>query len=67
VSISRHATYDVLGATVPLVITVATVPLYLALQGAERFGIINMPDVIRNRLGVRAQWLPRARSSWRTR
>jgi O-antigen/teichoic acid export membrane protein len=40
VSISRHATYNVLGAVVPLAITVATVPLYLALVGAERFGVL---------------------------
>lgn len=39
-SISRHATYNVLGAIVPLVITVATVPLYLALVGTERYGVL---------------------------
>lgn len=39
-SISRHATYNVLGAMVPLAITVVTVPLYLALVGTERYGVL---------------------------
>jgi O-antigen/teichoic acid export membrane protein len=40
VSISKHATYNVLGALVPLAITVATVPLYLALVGTDRYGVL---------------------------
>ncbi|MFL6846184.1 MAG: flippase [Allosphingosinicella sp.] len=39
-SISRHATYNVMGAVIPLAVTVATVPLYLALVGTDRYGVL---------------------------
>lgn len=39
-SISRHATYNLLGAGVPLVIILATVPLYLSVVGTERYGVL---------------------------
>lgn len=39
-SIGKHTLANVTGAAVPLLITFATVPLYLRLIGAERYGVL---------------------------
>ncbi len=70
-SISRHATYNVMGSAVPLAVTVAASPLYLALVGTERFGILALCwavlgyagflEALRARLGAGAAWRPTLR------
>lgn len=39
-SLSRNATYNAIGATLPSVLTLVTVPLYLHLVGVERYGVL---------------------------
>jgi O-antigen/teichoic acid export membrane protein len=39
-SISRNATYNVMGAALPSLLTLVTVPLYLHVVGVERYGIL---------------------------
>ncbi|MFN3943472.1 MAG: oligosaccharide flippase family protein [Allosphingosinicella sp.] len=41
-SISRHTTYNMLGALAPLVVTLLTVPLYLEVVGVERYGALTL-------------------------
>lgn len=41
-SISRHTTYNLLGALLPLGIALATVPLYLRIVGPERYGLLSI-------------------------
>jgi len=42
VSIARHTAYNVVGALVPLVVSLITVPLYLKVIGIERYGILSI-------------------------
>lgn len=39
-SISRHTTYNVIGAGLPIVLALATVPIYLKLIGSDRYGVL---------------------------
>ena len=41
-SVSRHTTYNLLGALLPLGIALATIPLYLRIVGAERYGLLSI-------------------------
>lgn len=41
-SVSRHTAYNLLGALLPLGIALATVPLYLKIVGAERYGLLSI-------------------------
>jgi O-antigen/teichoic acid export membrane protein len=41
-SVSRHTTYNLLGALLPLGIALATVPLYLRIVGPERYGLLSV-------------------------
>lgn len=45
-SISRNAAYNAVGATLPSVLTLVTVPLYLSVVGVERYGILALCWVI---------------------
>lgn len=51
-SVSRNAMYNVLGAAVPSVLTLVTVPLYLAVIGVERFGVLTLCWAIIGYAGV---------------
>jgi O-antigen/teichoic acid export membrane protein len=39
-SISKHATYNLVGAALPSLLTLITVPLYLNVVGVERYGLL---------------------------
>ena len=41
-SIARHTAYNVVGALVPLVVSLITVPLYLKVISIERYGILSI-------------------------
>jgi O-antigen/teichoic acid export membrane protein len=41
-SISKHTTYNVAGAVLPIGVTLITVPLYLEVVGVERYGILSI-------------------------
>ncbi len=41
-SISRNAAYNFVGAALPSVLTLVTVPLYLDLVGVERYGVLTL-------------------------
>jgi O-antigen/teichoic acid export membrane protein len=40
VSVSRHATYNLVGAVLPILLALVTVPIYLKLVGADRYGVL---------------------------
>jgi len=41
-SVSKHTTYNLLGALMPVGIALATVPLYLRIVGPERYGLLSI-------------------------
>lgn len=41
-STARHTTYNVIGALVPVLISLITIPLYLRIVGLERYGVLNL-------------------------
>lgn len=39
-SVSRHATYNLIGAVLPILLALITVPIYLKLVGPDRYGVL---------------------------
>jgi O-antigen/teichoic acid export membrane protein len=40
VSVSRHATYNLIGSVLPILLALITVPIYLKLVGTDRYGVL---------------------------
>ncbi|MGW8281550.1 oligosaccharide flippase family protein (plasmid) [Sphingomonas aurantiaca] len=51
-SVSRHSVYNLAGSAVPVLLALGTVPAYLTLIGADRFGILSIAWLILGYFGL---------------
>lgn len=51
-SISRNATYNLVGAVAPMVLGLITVPIYLHLLGADRYGVLSIAFLLLGYFGL---------------
>lgn len=51
-SVRRHTSYNIVGAVIPILLSLVTIPVYLKLVGAERYGVLSIAWLLLGYFGL---------------